>query len=126
MMASSVDSGELAQSDRSSRLAGIDERDAFWYVTRYDKWLVTSTRRDGDAIGVLLDEIREHLTAASDHLKRHRYVLAVQSAHQAELRRAEAAALLADTLDTGRLQRLELLHTELKVVNLRIRLAIGI
>ena len=87
---------------------------------------MTSTRRDGDAIGVLLDEIREHLTAASEHLKRHRYVLAVENAHQAELRRVEAAALLTDSGDAGRLQTLELLHTELKVVNLRIRLAIGI
>ncbi|MDP9053185.1 MAG: hypothetical protein M3N93_02620 [Acidobacteriota bacterium] len=87
---------------------------------------MTATRRDGDAVGVLLDEIRQFLSAASENLTRGRYVLAVEAAYQAEQRCAEAEALLVDADAPGRLQTLELLQTELKVVNLRIRLAIGV
>jgi hypothetical protein len=87
---------------------------------------LTLTRNDGDAIAVLLDEIREQMAIGSESLKYHRYVQAVEAAHKSELRRAEAARLLEQGGTTLQRQSLNLLEIELKLLNQRIRLAIGV
>lgn len=86
---------------------------------------MTLTRKDGDAVGLLLDEMRDRIEAGSHHLTEHRYVQALDDAFAAERCREEAKALMpAEPTPQG--QRWALLDAELRILNYRIRLAIGV
>lgn len=81
---------------------------------------------NGVTIAVRLNDIRQSIDQATDHLSQHRFANAVAAIQAGERSHREAYSLLpADHASDAR-QALDLLHIELRLLNQRIRRAIGL
>ncbi len=81
---------------------------------------------NGVKIAARLNEIRQSIDQATDHLNKRRFANAVAAIQAGERHHREAYSLLpADHASSAR-QALDLLHIELRLLNQRIRQAIGL